>query len=174
MAAVIVVRRRSGAEDADGIAALIRESNAYYAALAPEFFVPIDDDGLAEWIAGDQEWLAEPTNLALVAEVEEEVAGYLEASIRSVGPFARFSGNRDLREPSLSINALITAERHKRKGVGTRLVEAAEEWALEQGVTLAVCDTFLGSPQSVPFWEHRMGYERRSVNSGSHRSEDRR
>jgi hypothetical protein len=29
---------------------------------------------------------------------------------------------------------------------------------------VAVTDTYLDSPLSIPFWERRMGYRRRSVN----------
>jgi GNAT superfamily N-acetyltransferase len=139
------------------------ESNTYYTALAPDFFADVDDNGLTEWIAGDAEWLSQPTSFALVAEVDGQVAGYIEASIQEPEDTARFNGNRDSRERRLFINSVVTAEQYKRRGVATCLVEAAERWAREQGVTLSLCDTFLGSPQSLPFWENRMGYERRSV-----------
>jgi GNAT superfamily N-acetyltransferase len=70
---------------------------------------------------------------------------------------------RELRERRLYINYVVTAEAHKRRGVATRLVEAAEDWARRQRVTLSLCDTYIGSPESVPFWEKRMGYEQRSI-----------
>ena len=158
-----VLRERRGAEDAEAIALLLMESNAYYTTLAPGLFAPVEEAGLVEWIASDAEWLAQPANFALVAEVDGQVVGYIEASLQEPGDLARFNGNRDLRERRLFINSVVTAEAHKRKGIATRLVEAAENWAREQGVTLSLCDTFLGSPQSLPFWESRMGYDRRSV-----------
>jgi GNAT superfamily N-acetyltransferase len=163
MGSGVVLRKRGGSEEAEAIAQLIRESSSYYATLAPAFFAPIDEEGLADWIGDDADWLSDPANLALVAEVHGEVAGYLEATIQEPDEAARFSGNRDVRERRVYINALLTAEAHQRKGVGTRLVEAAESWARGQGVMLSICDTFVGSPKSVPFWESRMGYERRSV-----------
>jgi GNAT superfamily N-acetyltransferase len=159
----INLRQRRGAEDAVAIAGLIMESNAYYTALAPDFFADVDEEGLTEWIAGDAEWLAQPTTFALVAEVDGHVGGYIEASIQEPDDTARFNGSRDSRERRLFINSVVTAERYKRRGVATRLVAAAESWARDQGATLSLCDTFLGSPQSLPFWENRMGYERRSV-----------
>jgi len=30
-------------------------------------------------------------------------------------------------------------------------------------VSLSLCDTYVDSPESVPFWEKRMGYEQRSL-----------
>jgi GNAT superfamily N-acetyltransferase len=163
VSSAVVIRKRHETADAFAIAHLILESNAYYSSLAPGLFTPIQEDGLEEWIASDSRWFARETSLALIAEIAGEVAGYLEASVEEPDPDAQFSGNRDLRERRLYINAVVTAEKHKRQGIGTRLVEAAEEWAREQGVTLSVCDTFLGSPQSLPFWTERMRYERRSV-----------
>ncbi len=150
-------------EDAEAIAGLVEESNAYYSALAPEFFTSVDREGFAEWVGSHGEWLAQPTTYARVAEIDGEFAGYLEASIQEPDENARFIDNRDLRERRLYINLLITAKAHKRKGVGLRLVEAAEDWARSQGVTLSLCDTYVDSPQSVPFWETGMGYSRRSI-----------
>ena len=56
-----------------------------------------------------------------------------------------------------------TADRYKRQGVATLLVQAAERWGHAHGASVAICDTFIGSPLSMPFWEQRMGYERQSV-----------
>jgi GNAT superfamily N-acetyltransferase len=56
-----------------------------------------------------------------------------------------------------------TADAYKRQGVATKLVHAAEDWGREHGAVVAVCDTFIESPLSVPFWEPRMGYKRRSI-----------
>jgi hypothetical protein len=33
----------------------------------------------------------------------------------------------------------------------------------ERRATIAVCDTYIGSPISISFWEEKMGYERRGV-----------
>lgn len=150
-------------EDAEAIARLVIESNAYYSALAPQLFTPLDQDGFAEWIASGSEWLGRPDTFACVAEIDGEFAGYLEASIQEPDENARFSGLRDLRERRLYINSVVTAEAHKRKGIGSRLVRAAEDWARQQGVTLSLCDTYVESPQSVPFWERGLGYSRRSI-----------
>lgn len=150
-------------EDADDIARLSIESSAYYSKIAPDLFSPVQENGLAEWIASDSGWLSQPTSFALVAEIDGKVAGYLEASIQEPTDAARFSGSRDLRERRLYINYVVTAEAHKRRGVATRLVGAAEDWARKQGVSLSLCDTYVDSPESVPFWEKRMGYEQRSL-----------
>jgi GNAT superfamily N-acetyltransferase len=70
----------------------------------------------------------------------------------------------DLGEARLHIEYLATAAASRRRGVGTRLVEAAEAWGRSAGATIAETSTYHGSPLSVPFWEERMGYQEPSVN----------
>jgi ribosomal protein S18 acetylase RimI-like enzyme len=157
------VVREARADDAAGIAHLDQENARRHVELAPELFRVPDEDGLVEFIADDADWRAEPTNLALVAEVDGEVAGYLEASLQAPLDTARFQGQRDLGETRLFISYVGTADAHKRRGAGTALVEAAEAWGRERGATVATCDTWIDSPLSVPFWERRMGYARRAI-----------
>ena len=156
------IRLRPGTrDDAQSLARLSLESSAYYSEIAPETHAPGESDGFAEWIAA--EWDEGPETLALVADIDGEIAGYLEARIQEPPVWGRFFGNRDLRERRLFINALLTAEAYRRRGVATRLVDAAENWGREHGATVARLDTFYDSPASVPFWEKRMGYRRRSI-----------
>ena len=155
--------REPRADDATAIAQLTVELGLYYSQLAPELFAPVVADGLAEWATSDADWYARPSTFAAVAEVDGEVAGYVEASIQEPGENARFDVNRDLRTRHLYISYVATAEAHKRKGVATQLVQAAEDWARSRGVTLALTDTYVDSPQSVPFWEERMGYRPRAL-----------
>jgi GNAT superfamily N-acetyltransferase len=159
----VVLRARRGVEDANAVARLIIELGAYYSRLAPDHFAAVDDDGLAAWLAADGEWLDDPANLGLVAELDGEIVGYLEASLQEPSPNARFDANRDMRERRLFIGLVVVAEAQKRHRIATQLVQAAESWAQDQGVYLAICDTYLGSPQSLPFWKERMGYQRRAV-----------
>jgi GNAT superfamily N-acetyltransferase len=61
------------------------------------------------------------------------------------------------------VEALGTADGYQRRGLATQLVEAVEAWARERGVRAISAETYLDSPASIPFWERRMGYRRRSV-----------
>jgi GNAT superfamily N-acetyltransferase len=149
--------------DAAGIARISRENARFYAGLAPDYFRVPDDDGFVAFIENDGEWRASPANLALVAEVGGEVAGYLEASVQPPLETARWQAQRDLGGVRLAIGFVGAADAYKRQGVATKLVEAAEAWGRSQGAVVAVCDTYIDSPLSVPFWERRMGYARRAV-----------
>ena len=158
---VLVREYRAG--DAEGIARIGRENGAYHASLAPNYFRQPDEEGFVEFIENDAEWRSSSENLALVAEVDGQVAGYLEASVQPPLDSARWQGQRDLGEPRLLINYVGTADAFKRMGVATCLVDAAEEWGRSKGATVAICDTYIDSPLSVPFWEMRMGYVRKAV-----------
>jgi GNAT superfamily N-acetyltransferase len=160
---VAVAIREARADDAVGIARLSRENNIYYVELAPEFFRLPDEEGLVEFIESGREWREGPDALALVAEDNGAVAGYLEASLQRPDETARWQGQRDLSDTRLFINFVGTADAYKRQGVATKLVEAAEQWGRDRGAVVALCDTFIDSPVSVPFWERRMGYERRAI-----------
>jgi GNAT superfamily N-acetyltransferase len=158
----IVVREfRRG--DGEALLRMSQENARYHTQLAPDYFKVPDAEGFVDFIEGDEEWRSAPENLALVAEVDGEVAGYLEASVQPPLDSARWQGQRDVAETRLFINFVGTLDAFKRKGVATRLVEEAEAWGSSKGATVALCDTYIDSELSVPFWEQRMGYARRSI-----------
>ena len=158
--AIVVRPARPG--DGQDIARNGVECTRYYRDLIPDDFRLPDQEGLADWV---DSWLPADgeSELALVAESEGQVIGYLEARIEQPLEAARFQSNPDLGETRLFINYLVTAPAFWRRGVGRRLVEAAEEWGRGRGATVAICDTHIGSPVSLPFWEDGMGYRRRAV-----------
>jgi len=138
------------------------ENGSYYARIAPTDFRIPDEEGLVE----DSEPGADAntdTALTLVAEVDGRFASYLEAQLLPPLESARYQSQPDLAHPRLFINALGTLQEYWRRGVATQLVEAAEAWGRERGALVSICDTYVGSPVSIPFWEERMGYERRAV-----------
>lgn len=147
--------------DGEAVARLSRDSAEFYRGLAPEEFRLPDPDGQAEWLdsflPADEE-----SEIALVAELDGEIAGYLEARLEEPLDSARYQTNPVLAERQLFIGALLTARAHWRRGVGSALVEAAETWGRNRGATVAAMDTYADSPVSVPFWESR-GYRTRAV-----------
>jgi GNAT superfamily N-acetyltransferase len=155
--------REFRAGDGEGVARIGIEVGAYHAALAPDYFRRPDEEGFADFFETDGEWRQAPENLALVAEVEGEVAGYLEATLQAPLVTARWQSQRDLGATRLFIGVVVTGDRFRRRGVATKLVEAAEEWGRSNGAVAAVCDTYIESPLSVPFWEEGMHYRRRAI-----------
>jgi GNAT superfamily N-acetyltransferase len=70
---------------------------------------------------------------------------------------------REVGQLRVFVNALAVQAAYRRRGVGTRLLEAVEGWGRQQGATLISLDTFIDSPLSVPFYQRRMGYQRRAI-----------
>lgn len=140
------------------------DAGRYYAALVPDVIQVPDAGGLVEWFEeaigeerpGDTIWLVaeDPTH---------GVSGMIEASVLRPAPDANRQLQRDLSRTRLVVNLLAVAEGYRRRGVGTALMEAAEEWGRAKGAVVAVTDTNLSSPLSVPFYEKRMGYSRQAV-----------
>ena len=154
--------RRARRSDAAALVRIHADMGAYYAELAPGLFHNPDLRGfelvLAEEISDDLH------ALQLVADVDGEVVGSLDARLLLPHEDARFAFTRDLFAARLKIEYLATAAAHRRTGVGTALVEAAEAWGREQGATVAELTTYQGSPLAYPFWTERAGYAPRSIN----------
>jgi GNAT superfamily N-acetyltransferase len=130
-------------DDADALARVHADVARYYADLPTRF---AGSDG---------------GTLRLVAELDGDVVGALAARLLAPDEFGeQVQGDGETR---LRIDYLATAAADRRIGIGTRLVEAAEQWGREGGATIAETTTFQGSPLSVPFWEDRMGYEERPM-----------
>jgi GNAT superfamily N-acetyltransferase len=156
---VIAVRApRPG--DGAAIADILLDSARYYVELAPDDFRIPDEDGLVEFCEPRAD-RAEGT-LSIVAEVDGELVGLLEAFLEPPDDSARFQMLPDHARTRLFINLLAVHSRAWRRGVGRALVDAAESWARERGATVSRLETYLGSPVSLPFWED-VGYRRRSV-----------
>lgn len=148
--------------DGDGMARAWLSAAEYYTGLDPEHFrVPA-----AEAQAGEFEELlgrGRDGALLLVAELGGRVVGWLSARIEPPHPAAASQLVRELGWTRLAVDALVVDRAAWRHGAGTALLTAAEAWGREHGAAVARLDTYAGSPVSVPFYEDRMGYQRRAV-----------
>jgi GNAT superfamily N-acetyltransferase len=132
-----------------------------YAELDPEHFQLPRGEAMAEdW----DDYLGQSSNdLQLVAEIDGRVVGWLRAHVE---PPAENAAIQVIREPGwtrLLVDALVVDRGHWRHGAGSALLEAAESWGRGHGAHVARLDTYADSPVSVPFYEQRMGYRRRSI-----------
>lgn len=148
--------------DGEGCARVWLDAGRYYADLVPEVIQVPEADGLGDWfeelIGGERD------GLWLVAEDPRDgVVGTVEATVAGPSPDAHRQLQRALGRTRLVVNLLAVAEGYRRRGVGTALMEAAEDWGRSEGADVAVTDTNLNSPLSVPFYEKRMGYTRQAV-----------
>jgi GNAT superfamily N-acetyltransferase len=139
-----------------------REFASYYLTLEPRDFRMPDDEDLVDYLESLID--ADPSEVELVAEAGGEIVGAVWARIVRPHPDSRYQVVPTVDETQLHIDYLVTDEPHRRRGVGTALVAAAEQWGRDRGATVALTVTYAASPLSIPFWQERMGYRTRSVN----------
>jgi GNAT superfamily N-acetyltransferase len=158
---VDVLIRAPRAGDGDGFARSWLDAGAYYAHLNPALFQVPEADGLAQRLEERLLSIASEDAHALVAEKDGQVVGFVTAAVER--PVENAAGQllRDLGRVRVVIHALVVQEAHRRQGIGTKLMQAAEAWAGGRGAVIALVDTYVGSPLSVPFYETRLGYSRR-------------
>jgi GNAT superfamily N-acetyltransferase len=84
--------------------------------------------------------------------------GSLEAHIIAPRENASKQLMREAVQTRLIIDVIGVERPSWRHGVGTELMLAAEQWGRQKGAELAVVDTYVDSPVSVPFYE-RLGYQ---------------
>jgi len=96
-------------------------------------------------------------------DVERMAAAWLDAArLEAPVPDPEAKLVLDATEVRLLVDGLVVEKAFRRRGVGTRLMRAAEEWGRSRGARLALLDTWGESPQSVPFYEG-LGYTPRSI-----------
>jgi GNAT superfamily N-acetyltransferase len=149
--------------DGDDLARGWIETGQYYAALDPQGYRVPEAEGLAAWF---ETLLGKPRSqerIWLVAEVAGRVVGNVEAHLEQPVDSAPRQLLRHLGERRVIVDAVGVEEAYRRRGAATRLMQAVEGWARDQGATLLLLETDLASPLSMPFYERRMAYQKRAV-----------
>jgi aminoglycoside 6'-N-acetyltransferase I len=90
--------------------------------------------------------------IILVAEVSDRIAGFLEVDLRS-----HADGCNPIR-PVGYIEGWYVAENHRHRGIGRRLLAAAEDWARSQGCVEMASDTWIDNDMSQRVHQ-ALGYE---------------
>ena len=149
--------------DGAGLARVWLENARYYVRLFPDDFRMPDEVGLVDAFETRLGRPPSASELNLVAVVDGEVAAFVYAHLTEPDEGATREMLADRPYRRVHVEALGTANAFQRQGLATELVEAVEAWAREQGARIISAGTYLESPVAIPFWEQRMGYQRRSV-----------
>ena len=160
---MVVEVRAARPGDGAALARVWLDNARYYVGLFPDDFRMPDEVGLGDWFEAQ---LAKPRTsleLNLVAVVDGVVGGFVYARLTEPDGHASRQMLADYPHRRVHVEALGTADAFQRRGLATRLVAAVETWAREEGARTISAETYLASPVSIPFWEQRMGYRRRSV-----------
>lgn len=149
--------------DGAGLARVWLDNARYYIRLFPDDFRLPDEAGLDEWFEAQLAQPRDGSELHLVAVVDGSVAAFAYARLTEPDEDASRQMLAESPLRRVHVEALGTADAYQRRGLATSLVEAVEAWAHGQGARAISAETHLQSPLSIPFWEQRMGYRRRSV-----------
>jgi len=139
------------------------DAGRYYAELAPETFQVPEKDGLVELLERGSAPGDELDLLRVVAEIDGNVVGAATGRIERPLDSARYQLQREFSETRLVVDMVVVEEAFRRQGVGARLMATLEDWGRERGATIALLDTYPESALSLPFFQERMSYRRRSV-----------
>lgn len=106
------------------------------------------------WINTVESWLAESieqheqkTMIFIATDEQEERVGFA-----TVSHSTHFTG-----QPQAYIGELATSDGFENRGIGTALVRACEQWALEQGYALLALSTGAANTRALHFY-HRLGF----------------
>ncbi len=107
-------------------------------------FAP-SDDARERWRNDYRAWLDRLSRRMYVAEVDGEVCGFITAEQWSPPPV--FDD-----KPGVYINELYVEPSRRRSGIGTQLVNAVKEWAIEVGAHQLRAGIVASNEAAASFW----------------------
>jgi ribosomal protein S18 acetylase RimI-like enzyme len=148
--------------DAEGLVQAVLDLADQYVLLDPERFQRPARDELLAWTEAQLQKALTDDRAWLVAEMDGAAVG--SVGVRLDEPFesAAVQPQRDVGRRRAYVTFLAVQEAHQSRGIGGRLMLAAEEWARGRGAELIATDTHVRSEAAVRFYE-RLGYETRGV-----------
>lgn len=157
--------RKVRAGDADDLARIWMDQARQYAELDPDMFTTPEEPGLGAWLVEGLRAQADPDRrLVLVADVDDAAVGFLIAAVVDPHATPQHQSQRDLAAARVQIEALAVRRDWWRRGVGTRLTTAAEDWARNRGASVITTQTYVRGPAADFF--AAQGYRERAVIHG--------
>lgn len=154
-----IVIRPSRPGDGEARAELWQELGALFTSMNPHTFRAPATEGLAEWHEEiGAAYRDDENKLSLVAETDGALVGFIGAALHEPIDTAGRELQTDFSRRTLHINSLAVTATHRRAGIGSALMQAAEEWGRERGAEVVILETETNNPMSVPFYEQRMGF----------------
>jgi ribosomal protein S18 acetylase RimI-like enzyme len=140
-------------QDYRAVLEIYAEADALHADALPHLFRRTELP--ARSLALFQRQLDDARGALLVAELDGRVVGVIQVEIRERGEVPDVPALAPRRWAS--IEALAVADAFRRRGVATRLVEAAQRWVLDQGLDEVELTVHEFNQGAIRFYE-RMGY----------------
>ena len=145
----MIVREATPA-DLDAVVVLWLEMMVFHEAVNAYFTMSEDaEEAYKIYAAGN---IADDDNLVLVCVDKGDVIGFIYAEIRDYPPVYPV-------EKYAQISEIAVTEKKRRRGAGELLLCGALEWALQQGVSRALCAVAVDNHVSQSFWT-KNGFQR--------------
>lgn len=138
-----VIIRAATAEDIPAMAALWHEKMTIQQQTDRRFHLL--PDGRAVWSQAAAEWLEDPLYTIYVAQRASEIVGYLIGRVEAAPP-----GLSPARVGAV-IGMAVGAHSYQ-SGLGQRLLAAASDWFMEQGMTHFIARVPRRQPVEQAFW----------------------
>ena len=141
----IVIKEASIEDINSGLLEVYIEGYRYHQNGRPDIFINLSDDTLKEdLIKGFEEFKY------LIATENEKVVGYLAYKIKVK------------HSKKLHVDQLIVTEVNRRKGIGKKLMDYAEQIANKEGCERIELDCWTFNQNSLDMYEH-IGFERQRI-----------
>jgi len=141
--------RIARAEDAAAIDAVGYEGALYHHNAEPSLLAPPSSQS-HEW--SESALIQSPESVCFVAELEDRVVGYVHATVVTESR-PMFIGHRFGR-----IEAISVLPQFQSQGIGTVLLDAAEQWLVLQGCKVVRLSVFAANSRACSLYAER-GYE---------------
>jgi ribosomal protein S18 acetylase RimI-like enzyme len=142
--------REAETKDFEDISTLYTEELAYHIALKPDTFQMAQPIMTKDWFDNQ---LAHEDIIILVAECEAGTAGVVQVMVRNSPRDPIFKPRR-----TAHIEELIVSEQYRGAGVGRRLIQAAQAWAMHKDVDAIDLWVWKENKNAIGFYQH-LGYE---------------
>lgn len=150
--------------DGAGCAQVWTDAGRYFAQLNPDLAQTPKTAGLAAWFEAMIKATRDQENkLTLVAADGEHVAGLLFATLHEPATDTTRQLERDLGRRRVHVDALAVSESDRRRGVGSALMAAADDWSRTHKAEIITVETEANNDQSIPFYQETLGYSTRLV-----------
>jgi len=126
------------------------------------------------WLLADSRWRSIPEERRYIRALQRHPdAALLVAELASSELVGRLSLLRDPHpaSPHVADLGLMVAAHHRRAGIGTRLMGAAEDWAAASGVTKLELHVFPHNEPAISLYR-KLGYQREGTRKRHYRRGD--
>jgi ribosomal protein S18 acetylase RimI-like enzyme len=154
------VIRRATIDDYAGISAILATTDAIHHASEPAIFRPSTESARPRALI--EQWLADPDWAIFVADDEKRVIGVLFVNERKA-PDSRLLNPRRY----VLVDTLAVAEGWRSQGIGRTLMQKAEAWATERGISEIELSVWEFNQRALALYE-KLGYRttRRYMSKG--------